>query len=205
LVAAAFGLDRAGKSGQQAADRREKSGEMVASFLSIARAPGQASRETLLGAACAGGQLEAVQLLLGSGAALDSKDRDGESVVHAAIRGEDTDILAIILEAGADPNIPSYLGKFPLHLAVERNLLAVVRQMAEHGVDLEARDQVAGRTALHLAVDRQLEEMVRYLVKEAKVDLSREDYSGTTALSFAESCRNQNILRLLTKGARKQK
>jgi len=151
------------------------------------------------------GEMEAVQLLLGSGAALDSKDRDGESVVHAAIRGEDTDILAIILEAGADPNIPSYLGKFPLHLAVERNLLAVVRQMAEHGVDLEARDQVAGRTALHLAVDRQLEEMVRYLVKEAKVDLSREDYSGTTALSFAESCRNQNILRLLTKGARKQK
>ena len=111
------------------------------------------------------GEVEAVQLLLGSGAALDSKDRDGESVVHAAVRGEDTNILAMILEAGADPNIPSYLGKFPLHLAVERNLLAVVRQMAEHGVDLEARDQVAGRTALHLAVDRQLEEMVRYLVK----------------------------------------
>lgn len=118
------------------------------------------------------GEMEAVQLLLGSGAPLDSKDRDGESVVHAAIRGEDTDILAIILEAGADPNIPSYLGKFPLHLAVERNLLAVVRQMAEHGVDLEARDQVAGRTALHLAVDRQLEEMVRYLVKVSSPDLT---------------------------------
>merc|ERR1712130_290109 len=72
------------------------------------------------------------------------------------------------------------------------------------GVDVEAREQAAGRTALHLAVDRQLEEMVRYLVKEAMVDLGREDYSGLTALAFAESCRNQNILRLIPRGVKKQ-
>ena len=76
--------------------------------------------------------------------------------------------------------------------------------MVDQGVDVEAREQAAGRTALHLAVDRQLEEMVRYLVKEAMVDLAREDYSGLTALAFAESCRNQNILRLITRGVKKQ-
>jgi len=76
--------------------------------------------------------------------------------------------------------------------------------MVDQGVDVEAREQVAGRTALHLAIDRQLEEMVRYLVKEAMVDLAREDYSGQTALAFAESSRNQTILRLITRGVRKQ-
>merc|ERR1712130_771121 len=144
-------------------------------------------------------QSEVVCLLLECGANPDSQDKDGESAVHAAVREESSHMLQILLKAGANPNLPSHLGKFPLHLAVEQNLLSLVRLMVDQGVDVEAREQVAGRTALHLAVDRQLEEMVRYLVKEA-----REDYSGQTALAFAESSRNQTILRLITRGVRKQ-
>jgi len=150
------------------------------------------------------GQPEVVSMLLECGANPDSRDKDGESAVHAAVREESPQMLQILLKAGADPNLPSHLGKFPLHLAVEQNLLPLVRLMVDQGVDVEAREQAAGRTALHLAVDRQLEEMVRYLVKEAMVDLGREDYSGLTALAFAESCRNQNILRLITRGVKKQ-
>jgi len=149
-------------------------------------------------------QPEVVEMLLDCGANPDSRDHDGESAVHAAVREESAQMLQILLKAGADPNLPSHLGKFPLHLAVEQNLLSLVRLMVDQGVDVEAREQAAGRTALHLAVDRQLEEMVRYLVKEAMVDLGREDYSGLTALAFAESCRNQNILRMITRGTRKQ-
>jgi len=149
-------------------------------------------------------QPEVVCLLLESGANPDCRDKDGESGVHAAVREESAQMLRILLKAGANPNLPSHLGKFPLHLAVEQNLLPLVRLMVDQGVDVEAREQVAGRTALHLAVDRQLEEMVRYLVKEAMVDLAREDYSGQTALAFAESSRNQTILRLITRGVRKQ-
>merc|ERR1719189_355735 len=149
-------------------------------------------------------QPEVVEMLLDRGANPDSRDHDGESVVHAAVRAESAQMLQILLKAGADPNLPSHLGKFPLHLAVEQNLLSLVRLMVDQGVDVEAREQAAGRTALHLAVDRQLEEMVRYLVKEAMMDLGREDYSGMTALTFAESCRNQNILRLISRGVRKQ-
>jgi ankyrin repeat protein len=150
------------------------------------------------------GQPEVVCKLLECGANPDSQDNDGESAVHAAVREESSQMLQILLKAGANPNLPSHLGKFPLHLAVEQNLLPLVRLMVDQGVDVEAREQAAGRTALHLAVDRQLEEMVRYLVKEAMVDLGREDYGGLTALAFAESCRNQNILRLITRGVRKQ-
>ena len=54
-------------------------------------------------------------------------------------------LLQVLLQAGANPNIPSNFGKFPLHLAVEHNQLELVRVMAEAGVDLEAREQGAGR------------------------------------------------------------
>ena len=46
-------------------------------------------------------------------------------------------------------------------------MLSVVKVLVDHGLDVDARDQVAGRTAIHLAVERQLEDMVLFLVKEA--------------------------------------
>ena len=72
------------------------------------------------------------------------------------------------------------------------------------GVDVEARDQVSGKTALHLAVERQLEEMVTFLVKEAKVDLTREDFNGVTAIQAAEKYNSQNIKKILNKEMKKQ-
>lgn len=93
--AASFGLDGAGKSGQQAADRREKSGEMVASFLSNTRAPGQSSRETLLGAACNAGQLEAVQLLLTAKADPSVADSSGSVALHRA--SESGRLLSVLM------------------------------------------------------------------------------------------------------------
>ena len=103
----------------------------------------------------------------------------------------------------ADPNIPNHFGKFPLHIAVENNLLSIVKVLVDHGLDVDARDQVAGRTAIHLAVERQLEDMVLFLVKEAKVDLTREDYNGVTAIELAEEFKSANIKKILTKGLKK--
>ena len=72
------------------------------------------------------------------------------------------------------------------------------------GVDVEARDQVSGKTALHLAVERQLEEMVNILVKDAKVDLTREDFNGVTAIQAAEKYNSQNIKKIFSKELKKQ-
>jgi len=145
-----------------------------------------------------------MRLLLQAGVNPNKLDQDGETAVHLAVREGSVGLLHTLLHFQADPNIPSHRGKFPLHIAVEHNLLHIVRLMEEQGADMEAGDQVAGRTALHLAVDRQLEDMVRYLVKEAKVDLSREDYSGNTATYFAETCKNQTILKIVNKGPNKK-
>ena len=103
----------------------------------------------------------------------------------------------------ADPNIPNNFGKFPLHLAVEHNLLAVVQILVESGVDVEARDQVTGKTALILAVERQLEEMVTYLVRDGRVDIGREDFTGVTALQLAEKYNSQAIKKIISKEMKK--
>ena len=149
-------------------------------------------------------------------------DRDGDTAVHIAIRENNLEILQTLLQHNvsrnqtkivpivtifglqADPNIPNHFGKFPLHIAVENNLLPLVKVLVDHGLDVDARDQVAGRTAIHLAVERQLEDMVFFLVKEAKVELLREDYNGVNAIELADNCNSTNIKKLLAKEHKRQ-
>merc|ERR1712029_1183036 len=106
-----------------------------------------------------------------------------------AVRKGSVDTLTSLFGSNADPNFPNNFGKFPLHLAVERNLAEAVRVLLKAGVDVDAQDQVSGKTALHLAVDRGLEDMVTILVKETQVDVARTDFSGLTALELAETGR----------------
>lgn len=138
-----------------------------------------------------------VKTLLDAGLSPDSIDNSDETTMHLAVRIESLPIIQVLLESQADPNIPSRNGKFPLHMAVEANLVEAVRLLEKYGSDIDAGDQVVGRTALHLAVIRNLEDMVRYLVKDAKVDIYREDYAGHSAQYFAESCTNQNIIKMV--------
>jgi len=148
-------------------------------------------------------QPEAVRMLLASKTYPNKLDRDGDTAVHIAIRENSFVILQALLQHQADPNIPNHFGKFPLHIAVENNLLTIVKVLVDHGLDVDARDQVAGRTAIHLAVERQLEDMVLLLVKEAKVDLTREDYNGVTVIELAEGFKSANIKKILSKGLKR--
>jgi len=150
------------------------------------------------------GQRECVRILLDCQASPDRLDLEGETPVHIAVRNNDLETLRILLSFKADPNIPNNFGKFPLHLAVENNLLEVVQLLVTSGVDVEARDQISGKTVLHLAVERQLEEMVNFLVRDAKVDLAREDFNGMTAVQAAEKYNSQNIKKIFNKEMKKQ-
>ena len=91
----------------------------------------------------------------------------------------------------ADPNILNHFGKFPLHIAVENNLLTIVKLLVDHGLDVDARDQAAGRTAVHRAVEQQLEDMVLLLVKEAKVDLRKKTTMVSQPLSLQKGTSQQ--------------
>jgi len=162
------------------------------------------ARKTPLHLSAELGQAECVRILLDCQASPDRLDLEGETPVHIAVRNNDLETLRYLLSFKADPNIPNNFGKFPLHLAVENNLLVAVQLLVSSGVDVEARDQVSGKTVLHLAVERQLEEMVLFLVKDAKVDLAREDFNGVTAVQAAEKYNSQNIKKIFNKEMKKQ-
>ncbi len=90
-----------------------------------------------------------------SGIDLDAQDRDGHTAMIAAVRRGKTDVLRVLVEAGADINARGNHGKSPLIECVSGFLRDQHRQeilllLLKSGADPNIRDEW-GRTALHYA------------------------------------------------------
>lgn len=103
---------------------------------------------------------------------------------HFAHQG-DIDLVNWGMEAGADINAMTAMGKTPLHLAVENNKPRVAIALLNGGADPTAKT-LAGFTCLHLAVLNGHRGMVCTLLEKSRVPLNVEDDSlHGTALDLA--------------------
>ena len=65
------------------------------------------------------GALEAAQALADAGADLNLQDPDGTPALTLAIVNGHHDVARLLLERGANPNVPDTAGMTPLYVAVE--------------------------------------------------------------------------------------
>jgi hypothetical protein len=120
-------------------------------------------------------------------------------LIRAARAGDDAQI-AMLIEAGAVPDVPDpeTRGRTPLHLATLRKSVPSIRALVDRGAPLSARAD-EGRSPLHFAVDRHFDgeghdadpasyaaakEAVRALI-ELGADINMRDDCGKTALHLA--------------------
>ena len=116
-------------------------------------------------------------------------------VLHLAADGGWLDIARILIEKGADPNMPSSLGT-PLHHAVQRGSLELAEFFIDKGSLIDERGYLA-RTPLHLAVRQRREEMVNLLLDRG-ASINLVDSSGCTALHhLAKGHQNPQLIKLL--------
>lgn len=113
---------------------------------------GQRERPALLTDFIMADRLPVVKLLLEAGIDVNSRDRDGETVLfRAACRGS-TPIIELLLHHGADINLQNGThNSTALHAAAKCGDVAVVQTMLAHGSDINAQTG-NGSTALHLAL-----------------------------------------------------
>jgi len=127
-------------------------------------------------------------------------NRLGATAFFLAAKNTDLEAVKVLLEAGADVNIPSADGTTPLMVAAglgiwyvgedggtlpgqEDEALDVVKLTVEHGSDVNAVNQM-GETPLHGAAFRGFNPIAQYLVdKGAKLDA--RDKRGWSALFIA--------------------
>jgi uncharacterized protein len=101
------------------------------------------------------GHREAAELLLDRGAEVDALGRGWMTgtALHSAVARSHTDVVRILLAAGADPNVRQSGGGTPLHSAAHNGDVASIEVLLSAGADPSlAKDD--GRTILELAQER---------------------------------------------------
>jgi ankyrin repeat protein len=129
----------------------------------------------------------------------------GATPLFLAAEVNNLDVIKTLVDAGADPLIPSDRGTTPLMMAAgagtdvqrerepEERATAVetAKFLVEHGADVNTAGQY-GWTALHAAAYQGLNDVIAYLVsKGAKID--QKDEFGQTALSISLSVLTRDI------------
>jgi len=132
---------------------------------------------------------EAATVLLKRGANPSAQDIYDDTPLHWAIHDGDSATLALLLKHGdGDQNFnvdvqDAGFKYTPLHEAVQRESLAVVRLLLKYDADPDAQDHVKW-TPLHHAVNEEKVDFVRILVKFG-ADVNAKSKSKYTPLDLA--------------------
>ena len=133
-------------------------------------------------AAAVAGDIEAIKGFLAKENKIDDQNRDGYSILHAAIRKGKTEVVTFALANGANVNLRSKSKKSPLHYAAQYNQLAAAKLLVEAKADLTVKDK-RGRTALDLAQGEAKRELAKFL-RSAGMK-SRDDEAAAKSIFVA--------------------
>ncbi|XP_061184217.1 nuclear factor NF-kappa-B p100 subunit-like [Saccostrea echinata] len=132
---------------------------------------------------------QAVSVLLMAGANPSLVNKQGDSSIHLAIKHNTINSLALMLiksQHKTDINARNFEGLAPLHLAVIRNQIEMVKVLIRCGADINIQDGKSGRTPLFHAVEGNQLALVM-LFRQCNANLELTNYAGITALMAAQA------------------
>jgi ankyrin repeat protein len=132
--------------------------------------------------------VEATEILLRAGAALEAREEQGLTALQLAVQGySHKAMFDLLIGVGANPNTRDYEGITPLmRAAISSDHVKVVEELVRtttNGLDLQATD-IFGRTALHHAVEKGQLVIAKCLVT-AGLDPTKTDHFGNSSIQIA--------------------
>lgn len=125
-----------------------------------------------------------VNELLASGASPNSVDSLGIPLLHTATLEQANDAVELLLERGADPNLPdAQLGWTALHWSASVGDVECVRLLLDKGAKVDTADQ-HGRTVAHVAAGNVNPDVLQVLLQHG-ASLAARDHHGATPLHAA--------------------
>jgi len=133
---------------------------------------------------------EIVKKLLQYGADPEIQDNQGFTPLHFAIFGNQDNVVSMLLQNGANPNIASDdFNETPLHIAAFNRSEDISKILLENGADPNAENH-AGETPLHIAASRGYADIFKLLLQYgANPDL--ENNSQRTPVGIARDMARQ--------------
>ena len=121
-------------------------------------------------------------------------------LIMAAHRGH-TEIVRLLLEAGADVTaVDPGMQATALHAAAYAGRAEAAKLLIEYHIDIDKQGPYNGYTALHDAVWQNNVETAKILI-EAGADLDIKSNAGATPLEFAKSRNHREIVELIERKA----
>ena len=168
----------------------------------LVRAGADAVGGTCLTKAASCGHTETVRYLVGL-PEVDANHRDDDlkTALHCAVENAHTDVVQVLIDAGADTNTPTIvdygLNLSPLQAACIMETLDIVKMLVRAGAGVRATD-TNGCTCLHFAAKLGRTETVRYLVGLPEVELNHRDTKKNyTALQYAVQYNHTDVEQVL--------
>lgn len=123
---------------------------------------------------------------------LELKNSQGFSVLHVATLNGNKQLIATILDMGADINEQdANSGRTPLHHAVEARKYHVAEYLISRGADAN-KVTFAGNTPLHTASGREMDDMVRLLMSHgANVNIANLEGDIPKVVRTSEQAKRQ--------------
>lgn len=105
------------------------------------------------------------------------------SPLHRAVKNRNAEMIALLINAGAEINALNSYGETPLHLAATCRETKIAQLLLSHGARIDIKDR-DGQTPLHSAANYGCIDMVQFFLKN-KFEIEAQDHKGNTALHYA--------------------
>lgn len=153
--------DSAGRTPLENAVRGRHAG---AARILLAHGP-RGSHDDLLRQAVDRGQADVVEVLLESGASMNTAFSSGSSALREAARKGRETVIAVLLAKGAPVDQRDKSGATPLYEAALNGHAAAVKVLLAHGADINAQETDEGTTPLYAAAYLGREDVVALLLE----------------------------------------
>ncbi|HWK53634.1 MAG TPA: ankyrin repeat domain-containing protein [Hyphomicrobiales bacterium] len=149
----------------------------------------------LLDAVKANDTITARQLLDGA-RNVDQPEADGMTALHYAVLNASEELVAALLQAGADASAATRYGVSPLYLAVQNGDAAITKRLLDAGADPNQEYREGERMLMTAARTGDAATVELLLNAGAQVD-ARENWHGQTALMWAMAQQHPALVKIL--------
>lgn len=170
--------------------------EILKFLLATGANPKSPDNAAVVAVASRGNRLDIVRCLVEAGAPINTPSTSchWDNALVAGVINGNVEMVAYLLEHGADPAGHDDLGTTALHMAARKGNIQVVEMLLRHGADVNQRDDY-GQTALMLACREGKKEAVEFLLAH-KADTTLADGYGANAEAWAREKHHEDIVPL---------